>query len=104
MAVRVVLTHDAERDLEDIYRHIAQSDSPASADRVLDRLLAVMERLAAFPQRGSVPGELQHLGIRDYRQMFSGPYRAIGGRAVIYLVADGRRDLQSLLARRLLGD
>ncbi|HET8610135.1 MAG TPA: hypothetical protein VFM11_10375 [Burkholderiales bacterium] len=30
-------------------------------------------------------------------------YRVTGHRVVIYLIADGRRDMQSLLARRLLG-
>ncbi|PKQ02736.1 MAG: plasmid stabilization protein, partial [Alphaproteobacteria bacterium HGW-Alphaproteobacteria-11] len=30
-------------------------------------------------------------------------YRTIDKRVVIYLIADGRRDMQSLLARRLLG-
>ena len=47
------------------------------------------------------------LGIRDYRQVLFGPYRliyrVIGTSVYIYLIVDGRRDMQSLLARRLLG-
>jgi toxin ParE1/3/4 len=46
------------------------------------------------------------LGIREYRQAFFKPYRliyrVIGKRVFIYLIADGRRDMQSLLSRRLL--
>jgi len=42
----------------------------------------------------------------QYRQVFFEPYRVLyqvmGDRVYIYLIADGRRDLQSLLARRLL--
>lgn len=39
--------------------------------------------------------------------MFFKPYRAIyrvqDKKVIIYLIADGRRDMQSLLSRRLLG-
>jgi len=46
------------------------------------------------------------LGIREYRQTFFKPYRIIyrvaGKRVYVYLIADGRRDMQTLLARRML--
>ena len=46
------------------------------------------------------------LGIREYRQVFFKPYRVsyqIEGKTVqVHLIADGRRDMQGLLARRLL--
>jgi toxin ParE1/3/4 len=107
MPGKVVLTQDAERDLESLYTYIAEADSRQSADRVLDRLLEVTDDLAAFPQRGAVPKELRALGIREYRQVFFKPYRliyrALGERVVIYIIADGRRDMQTLLSRRLLG-
>jgi toxin ParE1/3/4 len=107
MRYDVLLTAGAERDLEEIHDYIAEFDSPGKADYVLDRLLAVADGLAAFPGRGSHPRELQALGIREYRQTFFKPYRVIyrvvGKRVFIYLIADGRRDMQSLLSRRLLG-
>ncbi len=57
--------------------------------------------------RRSQPKELRGLGDQEYRQVFFKPYRLIyrvvGERVAIYLIADGRRDMQSLLARRLLG-
>jgi len=47
------------------------------------------------------------LGEQEYRQVLFKPYRLIyrvvGRRVVVYVIADGRRDMQSLLARRLLG-
>ena len=102
----VELTADAERDLESIYRHIVRTDSRARADHVLDRLVDAAERLAVAPQRGSVPRELRTLGVDAFRQVFFKPYRLIyrihDQRVVIYVVVDGRRDLQSLLAARLL--
>ena len=107
MRYEVLLTAGAERDLEEIYDYIAEFDSPAKADYVLDRLNAVADSLAAFPQRGSHPRELQDLGIREYRQTLFKPYRVIyrvvGRQVFIYLIADGRRDMQSRLSRRLLG-
>ncbi len=103
----VVLTEDAERDLESIFAYIAEHDSRSNAERVLTRLLEVAETLTASPDRGSAPKELKELGDREYRQVFFKPYRVIyrviGRKAVIYLITDGRRDMQSLLARRLLG-
>ena len=103
----VMLTAAAEKDLESIYDYIAQYDSLESADYVLDRLLEAVESLAGFPVRGSHPQELLALGIQEYRQVTFKPYRAIyrliGKRVYIYLIADGRRDMQSLLARRILG-
>jgi len=63
--------------------------------------------LSTLPERGSHPKELLALGIKDYRQTFFKPYRLIcrvdGQRVCVYLIVDGRRDMQSLLARRLLG-
>jgi toxin ParE1/3/4 len=107
MLREVVLTEDAERDLEDLYQYIAEFDLPKKADHVLDRLLEVAETLAAHPERGSLPRELQALGIQEYRQVFFKPYRVIyrimDKQVVIYLIADGRRDMQTLLTRRLLG-
>lgn len=102
----VLLTEGAEQDLEAIYDYIAEFDAPANADHVLDRLVASAEQLAVMPERGSYPRELFDLGIKDYRQVFFKPYRIIyrvmGRDVVVFVIADGRRDMQSLLARRLL--
>jgi toxin ParE1/3/4 len=107
MRYEVLIAQGAERDLEEIYDHIAEFDSPEKAEYVLSRLLEVAERLATFPDRGPHPKELQALGIREYRQTYFKPYRliyrVIGKQVFIYLIADGRREMQSLLAGRLLG-
>lgn len=103
----VLLTRGAERDLEELHRYVEASDSPARADALLDQLLEQAESLGKLPERGHVPKELEGLGIRDYRQVLAGPYRVIyrvlGERVYIYLIVDGRRDMRSLLERRLLG-
>jgi toxin ParE1/3/4 len=107
MSYKVLLTRSAERDLEEIYGYIAENDTQGNADRVLDILMEVAETLAAFPERGSYPKELLVLGIREYRQAHFKPYRliyrVIGQQVLIYMIADGRRDMQTLLSRRMLG-
>ena len=103
----VLLTEGAEQDLESIYDYIAEFDCKAHADHVLDRLLEVVESLSTFPERGAYPKELITLGIREYRQTAFKPYRVIyrvmGQKVYVHVLADDRRDMQSLLARRLLG-
>jgi toxin ParE1/3/4 len=108
MRWKVLLTAGAERDLEALHAYITNHDSPTQADYVLERLLKVTDDLATFPERGAHPHELLALGIREYRQVFFKPYRLIyriiDKRVVIVVIADGRRDMQTLLAQRLLGD
>jgi len=103
----VLLTSDAEGDLEELFDYIAENDSSTAARRVLDRIEKSITSLRSFPERGSFPRELLALGIRDYRQIFFKPYRLIyrtvESRVYIYLIVDGRRDMQTLLSRRLLG-
>ncbi len=105
-AFQVLLTAVAERDIESLHGYVVRSDGLPQADRLLDRLMEAMEGLAHFPERGSHPKELLALGIKEYRQVFFKPYRLIyrvtGKQVLVFLVVDGRRDMQSVLARRLL--
>jgi len=107
MLYGVSLTKDAERDLEEIYEYIAEHDSRANADHVLDRLVKATEALTTSPGRGAHVNELRSLGISEYRQVFFKPYRLIyrvhSKQVIIYVITDGRRELESLLTRRLLG-
>jgi toxin ParE1/3/4 len=103
----VLLTEGAEQDLEAIHDYISEFDCIANANYVLDAVMDVVESLSRFPERGNYPKELVGLGIKEYRQTFFKPYRVIyrvtDSQVIIYLIADGRRDMQSVLARRLLG-
>jgi toxin ParE1/3/4 len=106
MAFEVVLTAAAVRDLEEIAGWIAQNDAPARAAEVVERIESAITALAKFPNRSAHPPELLALGIREYRETSFKPYRIVyrveGRRVHVDLIADGRRDMQSLLARRLL--
>jgi toxin ParE1/3/4 len=106
MTFRVLLTEDAERDLREIDDYITSTDSPEAADYVLDNIEKVFLGLAEMPTRGSYTKELLQLGIREYREVYFKPYRIVyriqAKRVYVYLIADGRREMRSLLARRLL--
>ena len=106
MPFTVLLTNDAARDLDELYDYIALHDTPRKADFVLEQIEKAFSKLSEFPERGAYPKELLALGIREYREIFFKPYRIIyrvmDKNVYVLLVVDGRRDMQSLLQRRLL--
>ena len=106
MPLLVQLTDDAVRDLEEICDYIEQHDAPGKADYVLDQIERAFSRLSNHPDRGRHPKELLDIGIREYREIFFKPYRIIyrimGKNVYVLVIADGRRDMQALLQRRLL--
>jgi len=99
------ITDAAARDLEEIFTWIADHDSNEKAEHVLDRILHAAESIAALPHKGSRPIELPAGLEGEFRQVFFKPYRVIyevaDQEVLIHLIADGRRNLQSLLMRRL---
>lgn len=103
----VVITEDAQRDLAALYDYVAANDSALQAERIMDRLLEMAASLARNAERGSHPRELVALGYREFRQIVLKPWRIVYGveadQVVVYVIADGRRDMRSLLAQRLLG-
>jgi toxin ParE1/3/4 len=107
MPFAVFLTADATSDLEELYHYIALHDAPEKAEQVMTKIEKTLSGLSESPDRGAYPKELLALGVRDYREIFFNPYRLIyrvmGQIVYVLLIVDGRRDMQSLLQRRLLG-
>ena len=106
MKYAILLTDDAVHDLEEIDDYISEHDSPQNANYVLNQIEELMLTLAEYPERGTFPKELLTLGIKEYREVFFKPYRVIyrviDNDVVVYMIADGRRDMQTLLQRRML--
>mgnify|MGYP000190890235 CR=1 FL=1 len=98
---------DAQHDLEAIADYIAEHDSLEHAQYVIDKILDAAGSLTTLPDKGNYPKELEAFGNREFRQIFFKPYRLIyqvaGKHVTVMLVADGRRDMLALLAKRLLG-
>lgn len=106
MTYRVQITDEAGKDLLDIWEYVALNDDPAKADTLLDRLEETCATLTHHPLKGHLPPELERVGVDSYREIHYKPYRVIyeiSHRDVfVHTVVDGRRDLQSVLERRLL--
>jgi toxin ParE1/3/4 len=102
----VLLAKEVEADLVDLFEYIARKDSVVNAHHVLDELEATIHSLEQQPERGHYPPELLEYGIKNFREVFFKPWRVIyeviGNRVVVLGCFDGRRDMQSLLERRLL--
>jgi toxin ParE1/3/4 len=106
MKFTVYLVEDAEKDLVDLYRYVAQNDSPEKADRLLDNLEQTILKLETMLGRGHSPPELECIGVREYREVFYRPYRVIyqvkKSEVFVHCVLDGRGDLQDILQSRVL--
>jgi toxin ParE1/3/4 len=102
----VVIAHKAEEDLAGIYRYIARSDGRERAERIQERLMNDILKLERLPARGKIPPEMLKLGIGEYRETQSPPWRtfyyASGNTVGVAAVFDGRRNVAELLQKRLL--
>lgn len=105
MTFQKFLTDDAARDLEELYAYMASHDAPGKADYVLDQIEKAFSTLSENPERGAYPKELLAIGLRENREIFLKPYRIIyrvmDENVYVMVIADGRRDMQTRLQRRL---
>jgi toxin ParE1/3/4 len=102
----VRLTAGAEQDLRILCRYRTAHVDEAAAGGLLDEIASTAAGLAHLPEHGAIPREVEQLGMTEYRQTLCHPcrmiYRIIDMTVFIVLIADGRRDMASLLERRLL--
>jgi len=71
MVYKIIWSPRALEDLREIVGYI-RLDKPIAARQFGEKLIAKVESLAAFPQRGRVIKKFADLNIR---QVFQGPYR-----------------------------
>lgn len=106
MKFMVHLTEDAEKDLLDIFRYVAENDSVEQADMLINDLEKSVERLETLSLGSHIPPELERIGVFDFREIHYKPYRIIyeirNSDVFVHCVLDGRRDLQDLLQMRVL--
>lgn len=106
MKYPVVLSEPALSDLLAINDYYLVEVDEQTAAKIIARLEEAVNSLAEFAERGSIPKELLSLGIRQYRQLITKPYRIIyeqlPDQVIVHAVLDGRRDMQSLLSQRLV--
>ena len=106
MTRTVFLTDGAARDLDELYAGQYDRGGSAQADRFLDQIQVLLERLGEDAERGHPLGDLQAFGLHDARQLREPPWRIVyridETRVFVSLLAREDRSYQSLLQRRLL--
>lgn len=106
MPFEVFLTDAVARDMAELYDYLERHVGRGTADHVLVQIEKAFASLSETPHRGAFPKELLSLGIREYRELYFKPYRLLyrilDPNVYVLAIADGRRDLQALLQRRLL--
>lgn len=69
MTYRVIFSPEAQEQLVELYRYVAQAASPNIAARYTDAVLHYCESLRAFPLRGTQRDDLRHgLRITNYKK------------------------------------
>ena len=106
MGFRVVILESAEQDLKELRAYILENFSIDTWLASYTKIKGVIRNLQNFPQAGSIPKEIEKLNLTQYRQVLSGMNRVIyevrQDVVYIHIVVDARRDMSSLLNRRLL--
>jgi len=104
--MRIRYTAGARDDLLQLRRYVLGRFDAATWTRSLAELRERVALLAEQPHLGTVPPELDELGVGRYRELAVGRNRVIyeprDDGIFILLVADHRRDFRALLSRRLL--
>lgn len=106
MSAVVILLEPAIKDIESIYDYLEENVGVKKALDIINELETACDSLAEVSERGRIPRELERIGISDYRQIISEPYRIIyqvvDGDVYIFGIIHGKRNVQDVLKKRLL--
>jgi plasmid stabilization system protein ParE len=104
--VRAVFLASAEEDLKELRRYVVNSFGQAAWQETSRKIKDSVLTIQSAPFSGSIPDELADLGLLQYRQMISGMNRIVyevrDETIYVHIVCDTRRDMRTLLSRRLL--
>ncbi|MBI1904657.1 MAG: type II toxin-antitoxin system RelE/ParE family toxin [Rhodocyclales bacterium] len=69
MNYRVVFSLEAQEQLAELYRYIAEAASPAIAARYTDAIVSYCESLRTFPRRGTMRDDIRPgLRVTNYKK------------------------------------
>ncbi|WP_159592920.1 type II toxin-antitoxin system RelE/ParE family toxin [Chelativorans xinjiangense] len=98
MAVEIVWSDEAKEDIQRLLDFIA-AENPTAAANYVRGLEDACQKLVDFPQAGRLyRDEARCIVFRNHIILYS--YEEQTGQALILTVADGRRDLDTLLVDR----
>lgn len=106
MKLRIVFLKSAERDLRELRVYIIKNFGKDAWQTSYAGIKDAVSAIRNFPVGGRIPEELEKLNLMQYRQVLSGMNRIIyevrQETVYVHIVCDTRRDMKTLLARRLL--
>lgn len=106
MSFKVVILHSAKADLKELRDYVTTRFSQSVWLETSAQIKKAMGILTISPQAGAVPAEIEMLNLSEYRQVISGLNRIIyeirQEVVFVHAVVDVRRDMVSLLTKRLL--
>jgi plasmid stabilization system protein ParE len=104
--VKAVFLTEAEADIKELRFYIIKRFGANTWRETLQAIKGAVHDTISFPLRGCIPDELTELGLTQYRQVLAGKNRIIyevrDDILYIHIVCDIRKDLRTLLARRVL--
>ena len=106
MSFQVVFLKSAEHDLKELKGYMVKNFGKDAWQASYTKIKDAVNTIGIFPLGGNVPEELERLNLTQYRQVVSGMNRIVYEvrQEIIYIhiVCDTRKDMKSLLTRRLL--
>ena len=104
--MKIIWTHNALNDLQNIREHLKVNESPAFVKKVTEEILKEVKSRREWLNKGTLVPELEDLHLTTHRQLLAGQNRIIieRGQDVVYIhmIAHTSRDLEALIRRRLL--
>jgi toxin ParE1/3/4 len=105
---KVSWTKSAERDFDGIIDYILSREGPGTAQKIYSKIRERAARLERNPEQGRNIPELSSIQMSKYRELVIAPWRLIyrieGLHVSVILLIDGRRNLEDILADRLMRD
>jgi plasmid stabilization system protein ParE len=105
--MKIIWTQYALDDLQDIRSYLKQNESLTFARKVTQEIVAEVNSLKDWNNKGTFVPELEDLHLTTHRQLLAGQNRIIiehGHNDIVYvhMIAHTSRDLEALIRRRLL--
>jgi toxin ParE1/3/4 len=102
----LLITRDAERDLDRIYDGVFKSEGKQRANSQIGAIFESLTMQCLTLELGGVPPELRALGVLEFREHYFEPYRMFYRQTehqmILHLISNARCDMEYMLARRLL--
>ncbi len=106
MKYQVLVLPKAEEDLKEIYSYLINKFSKKEWHDAYKKIKHSILQLSSFPESGALFSEVQQLSLTQYRQVIAGMNRIIyeirNNTVYIHIICDSRREMKTLLAKRLL--